>query len=71
MGKLIIEKITSFFSGENLLHLWNKSYEWFDLTLKTIFGKIPYLPIRDLLINPWFWFILAFIFILALIFRRR
>jgi len=51
--------------------LWGKIYEWLEVTLKTLFSKIPYHPIRDLLINPWFWFIIIFLLILALIFRRR
>jgi len=66
-----LDRVHDFFEVENLSHLWIKIYEWFELTLKTLFGKIPYLPIRNLFINPWFWFILAFIIILALIFRRR
>jgi len=51
--------------------LWGKIYAWLEITLDTLFGKIPYHPIRDLLINPWFWFIIIFLLILAIIFRRR
>lgn len=69
--EVFIEEFKAFFNSENIKHIWEKSYEWFDLTLKTIFGRIPYDPIRDLFINPWFWFILFFIIITALIFRRK
>jgi hypothetical protein len=65
------DRVKTFFNGENLRHLIIRSYEWFELTLKTIFGKIPYLPVRDLFMNPWFWFIIIFIFMLILLFRRR
>ncbi len=41
------------------------------LALKTFFGKVPYPPIRDLFMNPWFWIIIVFIIILVLAFRRR
>jgi len=68
---VFIENIKAFFSGENLKFIWLKIYEWFEITLKTLFGKIPYPPIRELLINPWFWIIIIFILILILIFRRR
>lgn len=67
----VAESLKNFFSYENINYLWTKVYEWLEITLKTLFGKIPYDPIRDLLINPWFWFILLFLLILALIFRRR
>jgi hypothetical protein len=67
----IIAGLQNFFSYENISFLWGKIYEWLEITLKTLFGKIPYHPIRDLLMNPWFWFILIFLLILALIFRRR
>lgn len=67
----LVEGLKKFFSYENISFLWGKIYEWLEITLKTLFGKIPYHPIRDLLMNPWFWFILIFLLILALIFRRR
>ncbi|MBU4292615.1 MAG: hypothetical protein KJ770_01005 [Actinobacteria bacterium] len=67
----LIGNLKNFFSSENISFLWGKIYEWLEVTLKTLFGKIPYHPIRDLLINPWFWFIIIFLLILALIFRRR
>jgi hypothetical protein len=67
----LIGNLKNFFSPENIGFLWGKIYEWLEVTLKTLFSKIPYHPIRDLLINPWFWFIIIFLLILALIFRRR
>ena len=67
----LIGNLKNFFSSENISSLWGKIYEWLEVTLKTLFGNIPYHPIRDLLINPWFWFIIIFLLILALIFRRR
>jgi hypothetical protein len=68
---IFLNRIRDFFNAENIRHLWGRVYEWFEITLKTIFGRIPYEPVRDLLINPWFWFIILFIIILYLIFRRR
>lgn len=68
---ILLQRLHDFFKIENLMHLWSKAYEWFEITLKTIFGKIPYEPIRDLFINPWFWIIVIFILILGIIFRRR
>ena len=67
----LIGNLKNFFSSENISFLWGKIYEWLEVTLKTLFGKIPDHPIRDLLVNPWFWFIIIFLLILALIFRRR
>jgi len=67
----LIGNLKNFFSSENIGFLWGKIYEWLELTLKTLFGNISYRPIRDLLINPWFWFIIIFLLILTLIFRRR
>ena len=67
----LLGNLKNFFSSENISFLWGKIYEWLGVTLKTLFGNIPYHPIRDLLINPWFWFIIIFLLILALIFRRR
>ncbi|MBM3700493.1 MAG: hypothetical protein FJW68_06240 [Actinobacteria bacterium] len=66
-----LNRVHDFFKIENLSHFWLKIYEWFELTLITLFGKIPYLPIRNLFINPWFWFMLAFVIIIILIFKRR
>jgi len=68
---VFLNRTRDFFSAENIRHLWQRAYEWFEITLKTLFGKIPYEPVRDLFVNPWFWFILLFIIILWLIFRRR
>ena len=67
----ILERFQEFFKLENFRHLWIKSYEWFELTLITLFGRIPYEPIKNLFINPWFWFIIIFIIILAIFFRKR
>ena len=67
----LLGNLKNFFSSENIRFLWDKIYEWLVVTLKTLFGNISYHPIRDLLINPWFWFIIIFLLILALIFRRR
>ncbi len=67
----LLNRLQGFFSGENIKALSVKVYEWFEITLSTLFGKIPYEPIKDLFINPWFWFILIFIVILIIILRRR
>jgi hypothetical protein len=67
----LLGNLKNFFSSENISFLGGKIYEWLEVTLKTLFGKIPYHPIRDLLVNPWFWFIIIFLLILALIFKRR
>lgn len=69
--EVFIQKFNDFFEGERISSLANKAYEWFELTLITLFGKIPYEPIRDLFTNPWFWLIIFFIILLFLIFRRR
>jgi hypothetical protein len=69
--EIFLQRLQEFFSAENMRFLWTRIYGWFELTLKTLFGKIPYSPIRDLLTNPWFWVIIVFIIILILIFRRR
>ncbi len=69
--EIFIQHLQEFFSAENLKFLWMRVYEWFEITLKTLFGQIPYTPIRDLLINPWFWVIIVLIIVLILIFRRR
>jgi hypothetical protein len=61
----------NFFNLENFKFIWTKIYDWLGITLKTIFGKIPYTPIRDLLTNPWFWIILLVLLLLGIIFRRR
>jgi hypothetical protein len=67
----LIGILKNFFSSKNIGFLWGNIYEWLEITLKTLFGDISYHPIRDLLINPWFWFIIIFLLILAIIFRRR
>ncbi|OQA21256.1 MAG: hypothetical protein BWY60_00755 [Actinobacteria bacterium ADurb.Bin346] len=69
--EFFLQRLQEFFSAENMRFLWMRMYQWFEITLRTLFGKIPYSPIRDLLINPWFWVIIVFILILILIFRRR
>jgi hypothetical protein len=68
---IFLQRAQVFFSSENFKELWLKIYGWFETTLKTLFGKVPYPPIRELLMNPWFWIIIVFIIILALTFRRR
>ncbi len=66
-----MQKAQEFFSAGNFKDLWLKIYSWFEATLKTFFGKVPYPPIRDLFMNPWFWIIIVFIIILVLAFRRK
>lgn len=67
----ILERLKSFFEWENISGLFIKFYEWSEVALDTIFGKISYEPIRDLLTNPWFWIIIIVLLLLGLIFRRR
>lgn len=66
-----ILRAQEFFNAENFKLLWLKIYEWFEAALKTFFGKLAYPPIRDLLMNPWFWIIIIVIMILSLAFRKR
>jgi hypothetical protein len=66
-----ILRAQEFFNAENFKLLWLKIYEWFEAALKTFFGKLTYPPIRDLLMNPWFWIIIIVIMILSLVFRKR
>jgi hypothetical protein len=68
---VFVQRAQGFFNSENFKELWLKIYGWFEATLKTFFEKLPYPPIRDLFMNPWFWIILVFIMILILAFRRR
>jgi hypothetical protein len=68
---VFLQRAQEFFNAENFMSLWLKIYGWFEAALKTFFGKLPYPPIRDLLMNPWFWIIMIFIIIIALAFRRR
>jgi hypothetical protein len=68
---IFLQRAQVFFSPENFKELWLKIYSWFETALKTFFGKVPYPPIRDLLLNPWFWIIIVFIIILFISFRRR
>jgi hypothetical protein len=63
--------LKNFFNAENFKFIWAKIYDWLGITLQTIFGKIPYTPIRDLLTNQWFWIILLGLLLLGIIFRRR
>jgi hypothetical protein len=67
----LLQRAQVFFSPENFKELWLKIYSWFETALKTFFGKVPYPPIRDLFLNPWFWIIIVFIIILFISFRRR
>jgi len=69
--EIITGYLKNFFSAKNLGFLWGKIYDWMEVTLKTLFGNITYHPIRDLLINPWFWLIILFLLFVGLIFRRR
>ena len=66
-----VQRAQEFFNAGNFRELWLKIYGWFEAALKTFFGKVPYPPIRDLFINPWFWIIIVFMIILILAFRRR
>jgi len=66
-----LQRAQEFFSAENFKELWLRIYGWFEDALKTFFGKVPYPPIRDLFMNPWFWIIIVLIIILILAFRRR
>jgi hypothetical protein len=68
---IFIKRAQEFFSSENFKVLWLKIYGWFETALRTFFGKVPYPPIRDLFMNPWFWIIIVFIIILIIAFRRR
>jgi starvation-inducible outer membrane lipoprotein len=66
-----VQRAQGFFNAENFKELWLKVYGWFEVTLKTFFGKVPYPPLRELFTNPWFWIIIVFIIIIGLAFRRR
>jgi hypothetical protein len=68
---LILNSLKNFFNLKNFEFIWAKIYEWLGITLKTLFGQISYTPIRDLLVNPWFWIILVILILLGIIFRRR
>jgi hypothetical protein len=67
----VLEKLKSIFEWENIKVLFLKIYEWSESALETIFGRIGYDPIRELLTNPWFWIIILILILLGLIFRRR
>jgi len=67
----VFEKFKSFFEWENVKGLFIKIYDWSEVALDTLFGKISYDPVRELLTNPWFWIIIIALLILGLIFRRR
>ena len=69
--EIFVQRAQEFFNAENFREFWLKIYGWFEVALKTFFGKVPYPPIRDLFMNPWFWIIIVFIIILAIAFRRR
>jgi len=66
-----MEAIKNFFVSDNFKNFWVNFYGGFEKVLDFIFGKIKYEPIRQLLVNPWFWIILVVLFLLSLIFRRR
>jgi len=67
----VFERLKNIFEWENIKILSLKIYEWSETALETIFGRISYEPIKELLTNPWFWIILIILLILGLIFRRR
>ncbi|MDD5659127.1 MAG: hypothetical protein PHR39_03820 [Actinomycetota bacterium] len=66
-----MEAIKNFFVSDNFRNFWINFYNWFGNVLDFIFGKIKYEPIRQLLVNPWFWIIIIGLLLLFLIFRRR
>ncbi|MDD3776146.1 MAG: hypothetical protein PHN32_00865 [Actinomycetota bacterium] len=66
-----MDLIKDFFSKENIAELFVKFYDWLQSVLLALFGNIGYEPIRDLLVNPYFWIIIFFLLLLGLIFRRR
>jgi hypothetical protein len=66
-----METIKNFFTSDKFKIYWANFYSGFEKFLDFVFGKIKYEPIRDLLVNPWFWIILFALFLLSLIFRRR
>jgi len=66
-----MDLIKDFFSKENIAELFVKFYDWLQSVLLVLFGNIGYEPIRDLLVNPYFWIIIFFLLLLGLIFRRR
>lgn len=66
-----METLKNFFTAENLESFFSNIYNWLENNLAIVFGKIPYEPIRNLLVNPWFWIIIIVLFLLSLIFRRR
>ncbi len=66
-----MEQVKSLFNLETIKELSIKIYDWAQTALDTLFGNISYHPIRDLLTNPWFWIILAFLLVLGILFKRR
>jgi hypothetical protein len=66
-----MEILKDFFSKDNISSLFDKFYGWFEGILINAFGNFSYEPIRALLVNPWFWIILAALIFLWIIFRRR
>ncbi|OPL17421.1 MAG: hypothetical protein AVO38_00055 [delta proteobacterium ML8_D] len=66
-----MEEIKNFFTSENLKSFFVNIYSWLEDILTKAFDKIEYEPIRNLLINPWFWIIIVFLFLLSFLFRRR
>jgi hypothetical protein len=66
-----MEVLKDFFSKDNITFLFDKFYNWFEGILTNTFGNISYEPIKVLLVNPWFWIIIAAIIILGIIFCRR
>ncbi len=66
-----MEIIKNFFTPENLKSFFEDLYNGFENILIDAFDKIGYEPIRNLLINPWFWIIIVVLFLLSFLFRRR
>ena len=66
-----MEFIKNLFTREKILSFFDLVYSWLENLALRIFGDLPYEPLRNLLVNPWFWIILIALFFLGLIFRRR
>jgi hypothetical protein len=66
-----METIKNFFTPENLQSFFEGIYNSLEDMLVKAFDKIGYEPIKNLLINPWFWIIIVVLFLLSFLFRRR
>jgi hypothetical protein len=66
-----MEAIRSFFTGENVLALWDQFYRWLGGLLENVFANFTYEPLKVLFINPYFWLIVLALLLLWLIFLRR